>query len=74
MTKTVSELKPGDVLKVGDVKFTVKVAANLPNGKTTLMFEDMPNTPEYREAYEKLLKLMMEQAAMTNTEVLHGNI
>ena len=58
--KKVSELQPGDVIRVKDVRFTIKAIANLPNGKTTILFEDMDATPENMEAYGELLKIMKE--------------
>lgn len=63
--KKVGELEPGDAIIQDGVRFTVKVIANLPNGKTTILFEDMPATEENMAAYGKLLKLMLE----TNKEM-----
>lgn len=63
--KNVGELVPGDIITQDGVKFTVKVIANLPNGKTAILFEDMPATEENMAAYGKLLKLMLE----TNKEM-----
>lgn len=60
MSKTVAELQPGDVIRVRDVRFVIKNIANLPNGKTTIIFEDMDATPENMEAYGELLKIMKQ--------------
>lgn len=59
--KRVRDLEPGDVVKAGGVEFVVEAAANLPNGKTTILFKDVPATPEYITAYGELLKIMKEQ-------------
>lgn len=57
--KTVSELKPGDVIREKGVAFVVKLVLNR-DGKTLIMFEDMPATWENMEAYGSLLKKMKE--------------
>lgn len=57
--KTVSELKPGDVIREKGVAFVVKLVLNR-DGKTLIMFEDMPATRENMEAYGSLLKKMKE--------------
>lgn len=57
-TKKVSELVRGDVIVQDGVRFVVKETENLPNGKTAILFEDMPTTEENMAAYGKLLKLM----------------
>lgn len=59
--KRVRDLKPGDVVTAGGLEFVVHAVANLPNGKTTVLFEDVPATPEYVAAYGELLKIMKEQ-------------
>lgn len=57
--KTVSELKPGDVIREKGVALVVKLVLNR-DGKTLIMFEDMPATRENMEAYGSLLKKMKE--------------
>lgn len=57
--KTVSELKPGDVIREKGVAFVVKLVLNW-DGKTLIMFEDMQATWENMEAYGSLLKKMKE--------------
>ena len=57
--KTVSELKPGDVIREKGVALVVKLVLNR-DGKTLIMFEDMPATWENMEAYGSLLKKMKE--------------
>lgn len=57
--KTVSELKPGDVIREKGVAFVVKLVLNR-DSKTLIMFEDMPATWENMEAYRSLLKKMKE--------------
>lgn len=58
--KRVSDLKRGDVVVAGGVEFVVKAAVNMSNGKTFLMFQDVPATPENMAAYGELLKIMKE--------------
>lgn len=58
--KEVSELKPGEAIRVNNVRFVIKHIANLPGGRTTIIFEDMDATPENMEAYGELLKLMKQ--------------
>lgn len=60
MKKRVEDLERGDVVKVGNVEFVVEAKVNLPDGKTFLMFQDVPATPENMAAYGKLLKMMKE--------------
>ena len=55
--KRVSELEPGDVIREKGVAFVVKLVLNR-DGKTLIMFEDMPATRENMEAYGSLLKKM----------------
>lgn len=57
--KRVSELEPGDVIREKGVAFVVKLVLNR-DGKTHIMFEDMPATRENMEAYGSLLKKMKE--------------
>ena len=57
--KRVSELEPGDVIREKGVAFVVKLVLNR-DGKTLIMFEDMPVTWENMEAYGSLLKKMKE--------------
>ena len=57
--KRVSELEPGDVIREKGVAFVVKLGRNR-EGKTLIMFEDMPATWENMEAYGSLLKKMKE--------------
>lgn len=72
--KKVSELKKGDIVKVDGVEFVVQAAVNLNNGKTFLMFEDVPATHENMAAYGKLLKIMKEQKENDNErEEIHGS-
>lgn len=58
--KKVSELEPGDVIVENGVRFVVRSALNLENGKTFIMFEDMPATDAVTKAYGSLLKKMKE--------------
>ena len=58
--ETVAEIQPGDVIRVKDVRFVIRNIVNLPNGKTTIIFEDMDATPENMEAYGELLKIMKQ--------------
>ncbi len=71
--KRVSDLKRGDVIVAGGVEFVVKAAATLPNGKTTLVFRDMPATTENLAAYGELLRIMKEWKEKDNErEEVHG--
>lgn len=54
--KRVSELKPGDVIREKGVSFVVRLVLNREEGKTLIVFEDMPATEENMEAYGSLLK------------------
>ena len=58
--KRVSELKPGDVIREKGVSFVVRLVLNREEGKTLIVFEDMPATEENMEAYGSLLKKMKE--------------
>lgn len=58
--KRVTDLKRGDVIVAGGVEFVVQAAANLPDGRTTLLFQDMPATLENLAAYGELLRIMKE--------------
>lgn len=58
--KMVSELKPGDVIWEKGVSFVVRLVLNREEGKTLIVFEDMPATEENMEAYGSLLKKMKE--------------
>lgn len=58
--KTVSELKPGDVIREKGVSFVVRLVLNREEGKTLIVFEDMPATEENMEAYGSLMKKMKE--------------
>ena len=58
--KTVSELKPGDVIREKGVAFVVKLVLNQEGKKTLIVFEDIPATEENMEAYGSLLKKMKE--------------
>lgn len=57
--KRVSELEPGDVIREKGVAFVVKLVLNR-DGKTLIMFEDMPAIRENMDAYGSLLKKMKE--------------
>lgn len=58
--KRVSELKPGDVIREKGVSFVVRLVLNREEGKTLIVFEDMPATEENMEAYGSLMKKMKE--------------
>lgn len=58
--KRVSELKPGDVIREKGVSFVVRLVLNREEGKTLIVFEDMPVTEENMEAYGSLMKKMKE--------------
>lgn len=61
MKIAVRDLKRGDVIAVGDVKFTVEEVVNFPNGKTFIQFRDVPTTDENMAAYGALLKFAKDQ-------------
>lgn len=58
MEKKVCDLKRGDVLVVNGVRFTIDQIAETPDGRTLILFKDIPATPENLEAYGSLLKKM----------------
>ena len=71
--KRVSDLKRGDVVVAGGVEFVVEAAVNMSNGKTFLMFQDVPATPENMAAYGELLKIMKEWKEKDNErKEVHG--
>lgn len=73
MKKRVEDLERGDVVKVSGVEFVVEAKVNLPNGKTFLMFQDVPATPENMAAYGELLKIMKKWKEKDNErEEVHG--
>ena len=71
--KRVSDLKRGDVVVAGGVELVVEAAVNMSNGKTFLMFQDVPATPENMAAYGELLKIMKEWKEKDNErKEVHG--
>lgn len=73
MRKRVEDLERGDVVAVGGVEFVVEAKVNLPNGKTFLMFQDVPATPENMVAYGELLRMMKEWKEKDNEQKeVHG--
>lgn len=66
MKKRIEDLERGDVVKVSGVEFVVEAKVNLSNGKTFLMFQDVPATHENMAAYGELLKMMKERKEKDN--------
>lgn len=71
--KKVTDLKRGDIIIVDGIEFVVAAVANLPDGRTTLLFRDMPATLENLAAYGELLRIMKEWKEKENErEEVHG--
>lgn len=66
--KTVADLKPGDVAYIDGQPFTVK-SVDTSDGKTTLVFEDVPATKERCEAIKRLVRDTGGIAAMVPVQL-----
>lgn len=54
--KTVSDLKPGDKIRHGCLELTVKGIWPADDGKTCILFEDIPSTDENSQAFQDLVR------------------
>ena len=54
--KTVSDLKPGDKIRHGCLELTVKEIWPTDDGKTCILFEDIPSTDENSQAFQDLVR------------------
>lgn len=54
--KTASELKPGDKIRHGCLELTVKEIWPADDGKTCILFEDIPASDENNEVFQDLVK------------------
>lgn len=54
--KTVSDLKPGDKIRHGSLELTVKEIWPADDGKTCILFEDIPSTDENSQAFQDLVR------------------
>ena len=66
--KTVADLKPGDVAYIDGQPFTVK-SVDTSDGKTTLVFENVPATKERCEALKRLARDTGGIAAMVPVQL-----
>ena len=64
--KQIKDLRTGDVIVQDGIEFKVRAVANLPDGSTTVLFEDLPATPENRIAYLRLVKSLKERKEREN--------